>query len=221
MCTEERLQAAFLLYTDSMKNTSILPKVLLGIYLVVFIVCAFSPYARDVWFVENATMWAILIPIIIMYVCGIRFSNTAYVLMSVLIILHTIGGHFTFERVPFGFVTDLLGLDRNGYDRMAHFTVGFYAFPIVEFLVMKHLVTNRWVAYLFGIFTIMGVAGIYEVFEWWYAVSSDPAAGIAVLGSQGDIWDAQKDMLADTLGAICAVVGFAIARGKGLTQLGK
>jgi len=203
-----------------MKNTSVLPKILLSIYVIVFIICAFSPYARDVWFVENATVWVILAPIIIMYFCGIRFSNTAYVLMSVLIILHTIGGHFTFERVPFGFVTDLLNLGRNSYDRMAHFTVGFYAFPIAELLVMKNLVRNRWVAYLFGIFAIMGVAAIYEVFEWLYAIMSDPAAGIAVLGSQGDIWDAQKDMLADTLGAVCAMIGFAIARGKKLVAAG-
>ncbi|HEX7724357.1 MAG TPA: DUF2238 domain-containing protein [Candidatus Paceibacterota bacterium] len=202
-----------------MKNTSLLPKVLFCIYLAVFIIGAFNPFARDVWFVENATVWVVLIPILIMYFKGIRFSNTAYILMSVFIIMHTIGGHFTFERVPFGFVDRLFGFERDMYDRVAHFSVGFYAFPIAELLVFKKLVNNRWVAYLFGLFTIMGVAAAYEIFEWLYAISSDPTAGIAVLGSQGDIWDAQKDMLADTLGAICAVIGFAVARGKSLKHL--
>ncbi len=62
--------------------------------------------------------------------------------------------------------------------------------------------------YLFSLFSIVTVAGAYEVIEWWYAVSADEAAGIAVLGSQGDIWDAQKDILADTLGALLVLTLF-------------
>ncbi len=57
-------------------------------------------------------------------------------------------------------------------------------------------------------FSIVTVAGLYEVVEWLYAISADPEAGIAVLGSQGDIWDAQKDITADTLGALLAMLVF-------------
>ncbi|MGD8926060.1 MAG: DUF2238 domain-containing protein, partial [Thioalkalispiraceae bacterium] len=57
-------------------------------------------------------------------------------------------------------------------------------------------------------FAIATVAGLYEIFEWQYALSADPSAGIAVLGSQGDIWDAQKDILADTLGAVLVMILF-------------
>jgi putative membrane protein len=191
-----------------MKNTSIFPKILFVIYLIVFAIGAINPYARDVWFVENATVWVVLIPIIILYARGVRFSNFSYLLMAIFIILHTIGGHFTFERVPFDFVDGLLGSGRDNFDRVAHFTVGFYAFPIAEYLLTRGLVTKKWVAILFGLFAIMAVAAIYEIFEWLYAISSDPTAGIAVLGSQGDIWDAQKDMLCDTLGAVVAVITF-------------
>ena len=53
---------------------------------------------------------------------------------------------------------------------------------------------------------MVSLAGLYEIFEWWYAVYFDPATGDAVLGSQGDIWDAQKDMLMDTCGAIFAII---------------
>lgn len=189
-----------------------LPKYLFFLYIIVFIIGAINPYARDVWFVENLTVVAVLIPIIIMYFRGLRFSNLSYVLMAVFIFLHTIGGHYTFERVPFGFIEDLFGFERNMYDRFAHFTVGFYAFPIVEYLITRKIIAKRWVAYLFGIFAIMSVAALYEIIEWIYAISSDPAAGIAVLGSQGDIWDAQKDMLCDTLGAVVAVIGYALLR---------
>ena len=51
----------------------------------------------------------------------------------------------------------------------------------------------------------MSVAAAYEIIEWWYAVIAGGDAGVEFLGSQGDVWDAQKDMLADTLGAISAL----------------
>jgi putative membrane protein len=129
--------------------------------------------------------------------------------MACLVLLHTIGGHFTFERVPFDWFTDFFGFERNHYDRIAHFTVGFYAYPLAELLLRQRLVLSRIVLFLFPICFILAVAGIYEIFEWLYAISADSAAGIAVLGSQGDIWDAQKDMLADGLGAVAAMVLFA------------
>jgi putative membrane protein len=128
--------------------------------------------------------------------------------MSVFIFLHTIGGHYTFERVPFSFVTKLIGAERNHYDRVAHFSVGFYAFAIAEFIERRQLSRSRWLTGLFAVFAIGTVALGYEIFEWRYAVRADPAAGIAVLGSQGDPWDAQKDMLADTFGAVCATLWY-------------
>ena len=122
--------------------------------------------------------------------------------MSVFIILHTIGGHFTFERVPFDWVSDLFGFERNHYDRVAHFSVGFYAYAIAEVLTERRLVRTRWIVALFPIFAIASVAGIYEIIEWQYAISADAEAGIAVLGSQGDIWDAHKDSALALLGAL-------------------
>ena len=72
----------------------------------------------------------------------------------------------------------------------------------------KRLVRTRWIVFLFPIFSITTVAGVYEIIEWQYASYADPNAGIAVLGSQGDIWDAQKDILADTLGALLVMILF-------------
>lgn len=194
------------------------PFALLTIYLFVFILCAIEPYDRNVWWAEN-------IPVIIV-VGAIAwlsrfhyFSNTSYVLMSVFIILHTIGGHYTFERVPFDWVSEFFGFERNHYDRIAHFSVGFYAYAIAEVLMVKRLVRTRWMISLFPVFAIATVAGMYEIIEWQYAISADAQAGIAVLGSQGDIWDAQKDILADTLGAITVIVFFFFQHGKELQTL--
>ena len=182
-------------------------KLLLLLYGVVFVVCAISPYDRTVWWAENIPV-VMVVASIIFISRSFAFSNTSYILMAVFIILHTIGGHYTFERVPFEFVTDFFGFERNHYDRLAHFSVGFYAFAIAEVLLVKQLVKSRWLILLFPIFAIVTVAGAYEIIEWQYAVNADSSAGIAVLGSQGDIWDAQKDILADTLGAILVMLLF-------------
>lgn len=191
-----------------MKNFSPLLRWLLGIYLVLFVICAINPYEYATWLIENKTVWLILAVILGFTFKGIRFSNTAYVLMFVLIYLHTIGGHYTFERVPFGLVTDYFGFERNHFDRIAHFSVGFYAFAIAELLYVRRLVSNKFLLFTYPVFVIAAIAMSYEIVEWWYAASSSPEAGAAYLGSQGDIWDAQKDMLADTLGALLATTLF-------------
>lgn len=189
-----------------------IPHALLSIWAILSVIGALNPYDRSVWFVESATVWVVLIPIIIMYIRGIRFSNTAYVLMSVFIFLHTIGAHYTFERVPFDWFNDFFGFERNMYDRIAHFSVGFYALPIYQYLRNKNITKNAIAAGIFALCIIISIAAIYELFEWQFAILSDPAAGNSVLGSQGDIWDAQKDMLSDTLGALTVLIGIWIKK---------
>ena len=195
-----------------------LPVFLLAAYLGLFVFLAIEPYDRAVWWAENLPIMLIVAGLVLTY-RWFAFSNTAYVLMAALIGLHTIGGHFTFERVPFDWFTDFFGFERNHYDRIAHFTVGFYAYPLAEWLLRRRLVLSRTVLFLFPICFSLAVAGVYEILEWLYAISADPEAGIAVLGSQGDIWDAQKDMLADGLGAIAAVIFFALINGREVKAL--
>ena len=188
---------------------------LLGVYAVLFTVLAIDPINRSVWFAENLTVWIILSVILFLYWRGIRFSNVAYGFMFVLIYLHTIGGHYTFALVPFDWFSNLFGFERNHYDRIAHFTVGFYAFAIAEWIWNKKLVANKFLLFTYPVFVIATIAMSYELVEWWYAAGSsvDTASAMAYLGSQGDIWDAQRDMLADTLGAIFATSIFFLMYG--------
>jgi putative membrane protein len=190
-------------------------KLLFLLYMVLFAWAAINPYDRATWWAENIPIILIVLSLVALYVHGVIFSPGAYVLMSVLLYMHTIGGHYTFERVPFGFVTKLFGFQRNNYDRIAHFSVGFYAYPIAELLVRTKAVRSRLVLFLFPVFTIAFVAMGYELIEWWFAVAEGGASGAAFLGSQGDVWDAQKDMLADTLGAILAATAFFLRKGSG------
>ena len=185
-----------------------LPLVLFGAYSLLFCALGIAPHDRAVWWAENIPIVAIAATLAVLYARGVRVSNLAYCLMSVLLFMHTIGGYYTFERVPFGWVTRLFGFERNHYDRIAHFSVGFYAFGIAELLVLRELVARRWLGALFGVFAIGTVAAVYEIIEWVYAAIEGGSAGAAFLGSQGDIWDAQKDMLADILGAISVSVLF-------------
>jgi len=191
------------------------PVVLLGVYLVECVALAVHPVERQTWLVENVTVWLIVGTIVALWLAGVRFSNLSYALMSVLVFLHTVGGHYTFALVPFGFVTDALGLARNNFDRVAHFTVGFYAFPIAEWLWARRLVRSRFLLFTYPVFVIATIAMAYELVEWIYAATAAPEAGAAYLGSQGDVWDAQKDMLSDTLGALFATSLFFVTHGRG------
>jgi len=182
-----------------------LPKILFFAYLIFFALLAIHPYSRSVWVAENTPIVLIVFFLFLFYARSFRFSNAAYLFMSVLVFMHTVGGHYTFERVPFDWFNRTFGFQRNMYDRVAHFTVGFYAFAMMEFIERQKLTNKKWLGYFTSFCFIVSVAAIYEMIEWRYAASSDPASGAAFLGSQGDPWDAQKDMFCDSLGAVFAL----------------
>ncbi|MCU8200968.1 DUF2238 domain-containing protein [Vibrio vulnificus] len=173
-------------------------------YAVIFVFSAVSPTSHAVWIAEIIPAVAILATIIWLS-RRFTFSRTAYLLMFVWLCLHTIGAKYTFAEVPFDWFNQLIGSERNNYDRLAHFSIGLYAYPIAEYLVKQHKQSFTF-ASLFALFAIMSLAAAYEIIEWWYAALAGGDEGIAFLGSQGDIWDAQKDMLCDTLGALTSLM---------------
>ncbi len=182
------------------------PHILATVFILFFIALGIDPVSREVWIAEVIPVVLVFILLLLTY-NKFRFSNLSYALLAFWMFWHTVGGHYTFANVPFGFVTDLFGFERNHFDRIGHFSVGFYAYPLIELVTRK-----RWsgpvLASFLGVFFIMSVAAGYEIIEWWFAVVAGGDAGIEFLGSQGDIWDAQKDMLADTLGALSVTALF-------------
>lgn len=185
------------------------PVILAGVFSVFFVVLGIAPVSRQVWIAEVIPVLGVFLLLVLTWrrYC---FSTTAYALMAFWLFWHTIGGHYTFANVPFGWITDLLGAHRNHFDRIGHFSVGFYAYAILELLERKFKLPRLFSA-LFALFSIMSIACAYEIIEWWYAVADGGTAGAEFLGSQGDIWDAQEDMLADTLGAVFAIVWYVLA----------
>lgn len=184
------------------------PLFLLAIYICVFIWSAINPVDFEVWKVEAVTSAISVVLLIVLYLFKVRLSNFAYFLCFIFPVMHIIGAHYTFANVPFDWFNNLIHSSRNMYDRVAHASVGLYSFAIMELLLNYKMVNKKWIAYTYAIFFIMALAMTYELFEWQYAVSVNPTAGIEVLGSQGDIWDAQKDMLMDTFGAIAGFLLF-------------
>lgn len=185
------------------------PHVLAALYVVWFAVLAVSPASRQVWAAEALPAAALFLFLVLTF-RRFRFSSLAYGLMEVWLFWHTLGAHYTFALVPFGWVTDLFGFQRNHFDRAAHFAVGPYAYPILEY-VTRRSAARPWAAHLLALTSIMAVAAGYEIVEWWFAALAGGDAGPAFLGTQGDPWDPQKDMLADTLGALAVLALFRLA----------
>ncbi|MCB0460619.1 MAG: DUF2238 domain-containing protein [Flavobacteriaceae bacterium] len=193
-----------------------LPIIFLCLYIILFIICAINPYDRAVWWAENIPVMLPVLLLVFTYK-KFKFSNISYFLMWFFMSIHTIGGHFTFELVPFDFGNKLLSYlnmeflfpeGRNNFDRFGHYFVGVFAYPLAEFTYRKKYITNVPTAILFGILALGFWGALYEVIEMIYAIKEGGSAGAAFLGSQGDIWDAQKDMLLDILGAITVSILF-------------
>ena len=186
------------------------PHALALVFSLFFAVLAIAPVSRDVWVAETIPVVLVFALLVVTYK-DFRFSNLAYSLMAVWLFWHTVGGHYTFAHVPFDWVTNLFGFERNHFDRVGHFSVGFYAYPLAE-LVTRRRWCGPYLASLLGVCFVMSIAAGYEIIEWWFAVVVGGGAGIEFLGVQGDVWDAQKDMLADTLGALAAIALFWLVR---------
>lgn len=190
------------------------PVILFALYMVEFAVLAIHPHNRVVWLSENIFSVTAAAVLTVLYAKGFRFSNLAYFFAWSWIVLHTVGGHYTFELVPFDWITDCFGFRRNHFDRVCHFLVGTFAFIVLEMIERTRLIRNRGFMVFAVIMGVFGFSAIFEIIEWLYAEFSDPTAGAAFLGSQGDVWDAQKDMLADGLGAIFASIVYLIVNRK-------
>ncbi len=170
----------------------------LGVMSVISRIYAYSP---QVWWTEMSTVF-FLVALFGLTYRRFAFSTLSYSIVFFWCVLQIIGACFTFERVPFDCVAELFGFERNHYDRVAHFVVGVNGIMIAEYVWRRGWVASKGIAVFFGIIAIMALANAWELVEWLYAEIDGGEAGAAFLGSQGDIWDAQKDMLMDTLGAL-------------------
>jgi putative membrane protein len=182
------------------------PVLCLAAFLVVWTGLAVAPRYRADWVLENLPTF-VAVPMAVVGYSRFRFSNVAYVQATAFALLHTLGSHYTYSEVPFGdWMGDLLGLSRNHYDRLVHFAFGLLMLRPVCELGFRGRPLGAWAAVYFGVAGVACWSLVYEVVEWVVASLADPAAGTAYLGTQGDVWDAQKDMALALGGAAVAAV---------------
>jgi putative membrane protein len=180
-------------------------QLLVGWLLLLWGVCAINPLDRHDWLLENLLVFFYGAVLVLTY-RRFAFGNLSYGLFAVFLSLHLIGAHYTYAETPLGFwLQEMLNLSRNHYDRIVHFAFGLLiAFPLREVLLRAAGVHRSW-SYLMAIITVLGFSGFYEVLEAIVAVIVSPELGAAYLGSQGDIWDAQKDTALAFAGAVIAM----------------
>jgi putative membrane protein len=179
---------------------------LLAVFLATWAWSAYKPLHPDDWLLENYLVF-LWIPIILLTARVFRLSNISYTLITIFMCLHVIGSHYTYSEVPFGFtLQDWFDADRNMYDRLVHFCYGFLlAYPIREVYVRIAHARGFW-GLFFPVELTFAFSAVYELIEWWTARNVPIELGLAFLGSQGDVWDAQKDMGLAGLGAIIAML---------------
>jgi putative membrane protein len=156
------------------------------------------------WILENTLVFLFLAFLILTY-RYYQFSDLSYLLITVYLCLHVYGSKYTYAENPLGYwLMETFSTSRNHYDRIVHFSFGFLlAYPLREFF-LSWLKFPTWVAWALPIEITLSVSGLYELIEWAVADVFFKAQGDAYLGTQGDIWDAQKDMFLATTGAVLA-----------------
>ncbi len=172
------------------------PKILLLLFLIIWIWAAISPKYRSVWIDEN------ILPVLFVFLLiatyrWFRFSNTSYTLLFVFLVLHAIGGHWSYAEMPlFDWLKTYYDLQRNYYDRVVHFLFGVLFFvPVYEMATRIFKVPEGWRGFFVSFFMVAAFKGMFELIEYGYVwVRADPLNVTNYLGEQGDAYDALKDI---------------------------
>ena len=184
------------------------------VFAVWWALLAIKPWDRHDWMAENA-LAIVAAALILGYHRKLLLSRVSYTLIFIFMCLHQVGAHYTYAEVPYdawfksvtgtGF-NELVGWERNNFDRVVHFGYGLLlAYPIREVFLRVADVRGFW-GYFLPLDLTMSTSMLFELIEWGAAAAFGGDLGTAYLGTQGDPWDAQKDMALATLGAIIAMV---------------
>ncbi|HET9387123.1 MAG TPA: DUF2238 domain-containing protein [Gemmatimonadales bacterium] len=185
---------------------------LVAAYALIWIVTAIAPLDRKDWLLENLLVVA-LVAILIGSYRAFPLSDLSYLLITAFMTLHAVGAHYTYSEVPLGFwIQNTFGFSRNHFDRIVHFSFGLLmAYPIREVFLRVANTRGVW-AYYLPLDVTLAFSALYEIIEMVIATLVSPGTGAAWLGTQGDIWDAQKDMGLAALGALLCMCVTALIR---------
>jgi putative membrane protein len=173
--------------------------------LALWVLTAIAPYHRQDWLIENLLVF-IFAGLLIATYHQFTFTNLSYILFGAFLSLHLIGAHYTYSEVPFGFwMQETFNFSRNHFDRIVHFSYGLLnAYPFRDIFIRAAGVNLKW-SYFMSIIGVLSFSSFYELLEVLVASVVSPDLGDAYLGTQGDIWDAQKDTFFALAGAMIAM----------------
>jgi putative membrane protein len=188
--------------------------ILAALFLAEWVVLAINPLHRNDWILENLLVFLVA-PILALTYQRFPFSKVSYTLLCIFGCLHVLGTHYTYAEVPYDFwwnsftgrsLNEVLGWQRNNFDRIVHFSYGLLlAYPIREVYLRIAGVRGFW-GYALPLSFIMSTSMIFELVEWGAATVFGGDLGMAYLGTQGDVWDAHKDMALASVGAFIAML---------------
>ena len=185
------------------------PALLLAAFAVWFVAWGVAPSYREDWLLENLLVFA-AVPALVWGHGRLRLSNRAYVCLFVFFCLHEIGAHYTYSEVPYRqWIPALAFTERNHYDRLVHFAYGLLVTPAWFELFRAYAPGRGAWRWLLPATSMFGHSVIYEGVEWAAAVIFGGDLGVAYLGTQGDPWDAQKDMALAALGTALSLTAIA------------
>lgn len=180
------------------------------VYAVLWTALAIAPLHRSDWVLENVLV-ALGIAVLVGTAKAFPLSRVSYTMLFVFFCLHTVGSHYTYAEVPYEAfgqqwlglsINDLLGWERNNFDRVVHFGYGLlFVYPIREVFLRIVSVRGFW-GYFLPLDLTMSSSMLYELVEWAAAILFGGDLGTAFLGAQGDVWDAHKDMALASLGGL-------------------
>jgi putative membrane protein len=189
----------------SFRNNRVLQGLVVWL-IALWVITAINPHFPRDWLIENLLVFVYGAILVFTYP-RFKFSNFSYVLFTVFLSLHLIGAHYTYSNTPVGFwLQPIFDFDRNHYDRIVHFSFGLLiAYPFHEVLIRLTKVKKQW-SYFLAVSVVLAFSSFYELLEAVVAMLVDPELGNAYLGTQGDEWDAEKDMFLAFSGAIIAML---------------
>jgi putative membrane protein len=189
-----------------MNKKNRIPVILLITEIILLVISLILAREKLTWVLE---VFPILIglPVLIFSYRRFQLTNFLYTLLIIHSVILMVGGIYTYAKVPLGFwMQDWFGFARNHYDRIGHFAQGFFpAIIIREFMLRKSPLKRGGLLVFITISICLAISALYELIEFGYTVSIGESSE-SFLGSQGDIWDAQWDMLFALIGSICALI---------------
>ncbi len=183
-----------------------IPVICLSLVALVMAWSMIGPYDWPTWIMETLPVW-IAVAILIPTRHKFPLTNLAYILVAVHAVILIVGAHYTYARVPlFDWIKEALGTERNSYDGLGHLAQGFIPALIARELLIRtsDLKRGKWMFVLI-VLSCLGISAIYELIEWGAAEAAGGGA-VEFLGTQGDVWDTQKDMALAGIGAALSLL---------------